>query len=321
MPDQRSFWQHFVLSPGKIGRYGRGIKIPINSSPTFNLSRRWLDSENTKSSFNEILGVKVNSLAPSKVDIKIIDAMYFLHLHSNLPATFGGVSRFLLSRIMESEGSIIHFVSDQWVTPSIKDCERETRAANVLAYQIKSSSQQRPSNWIAALKSASFKDSLISFLLKSWLDDCHTSTLRDKILLANNKNSCFKFFVGDGKMCCEEVTELHSNHEEADNRMFFHLAKVNGPSNVVIRTADTDCLIIGLATQHMYQESMHVGLEVGTLGKNNLRFISLNQLYSYLGNDFCAALPAYHAFTGCDYTASFCRRGCSDIRFYIDFAH
>ena len=108
-------------------------------------------------------------------------------------------------------------------------------------------------------------------------------------------------------MCCEEVTELHSNHEEADNRMFFHLAKVNGPSNVVIRTADTDCLIRGLATQHMYQESMHVWLEVGTLGKNNLRFTSLNQLYSHLENDLCTTLPAYHAFTGCDCTASFCR--------------
>ena len=78
----------------------------------------------------------------------------FLHLHANLPGTFGGVVRFLLSRIMESVGLVIHFVSDQWITPSIKDSERESRAANVLAYQIKGSSQQRPSNWMAALKSA-----------------------------------------------------------------------------------------------------------------------------------------------------------------------
>ena len=59
-----------------------------------------------------------------------------------------------------------HFVSGQWIIPSIKDSERESRAANVLD-QIKGSSQQRHSNWMAALKSASFKDSLISVLLKS----------------------------------------------------------------------------------------------------------------------------------------------------------
>ena len=203
---------------------------------------------------------------------------------------------------MESEGSIIHFVADQWITPSIKDSERESRAANVLAYQIKGSSQQRVSNWMAALKSASFKDYLVSFLLKSWQDDCHASTLRCK-------NTCFKFFVVDGKKCCEEVPELYSTHEEADNRMFFHLA--NAPSNVVIRTTDTNCLIIGLASQHLYEESIHVWLEVGTLlyVKNTLRFINLNQLSSHLGNDLGAALPAYHDFTGCEYTASFCRRG------------
>ena len=153
---------------------------------------------------------------------------------------------------------------------------------------------------MAALKSASFKDSLVSFLLKSGQDDCHASTLRGKLLFANSKNTCFKFFVVDGKMCCEEVLKLYSTHKEADNRMFFHLANVNAPSNVVIRTADTDCLIIGLASQHLYEESIHVWLEVGTPFKNILRFINLNQLSSRLGNDLCAALPACHAFTGCD---------------------
>ena len=110
-------------------------------------------------------------------------------------------------------------------------------------------------------------------------------------------------------MCCEEFPELYSAHEEADNRMFFHLADVNAQSNVVIRTADTDCLIIGLASQHLYEESTHAWLEVGSLCKNTLRFINLNQLSSHLGNHLCTALPAYPAFTGCDYTTSFCRRG------------
>ena len=35
----------------------------------------------------------------------------------------------------------------------------------------------------------------------------------------------------------------------------------------------------------------------------------MNQLYQKLGEKFCKALPAYHAVTGCDYTASFSRKG------------
>lgn len=41
-----------------------------------------------------------------------------------------------------------------------------------------------------------------------------------------------------------EVLELFSTHEEADSRMLFHLTSVPDNSNVVIRTADTDCLVI-----------------------------------------------------------------------------
>ena len=44
-------------------------------------------------------------------------------------------------------------------------------------------------------------------------------------------------------------------------------------------------------------------------GKNNLRFINVNSIYSALGEALCKALPAYHALTGCDYIASFFKKG------------
>ena len=43
-------------------------------------------------------------------------------------------------------------------------------------------------------------------------------------------------------------------------------------------------------------------------GKNNLRFINVNSIYSELGETLCKALPAYHALTGCNYTASFFKK-------------
>ena len=64
---------------------------------------------------------------PKTVDVSIIDVMFFLRLHPNLPSTFDGVARYLLARVSEFEGHILHFVCDKWVQPSIKDCERKDR--------------------------------------------------------------------------------------------------------------------------------------------------------------------------------------------------
>jgi len=50
-------------------------------------------------------------------------------------------------------------------------------------------------------------------------------------------------------------------------------------------------------------------MDVGTAAKNNRRYICLTAIYKELGPDLCAALPAFHAFTGCDYTSSFVCKG------------
>ncbi|CAG9812775.1 unnamed protein product [Phaedon cochleariae] len=47
----------------------------------------------------------------------------------------------------------------------------------------------------------------------------------------------------------------------------------------------------------------------GTLSKNNLRLVDINKIAFTLGTSVCNALPAFHAFTGCDdHTASFARK-------------
>ena len=43
--------------------------------------------------------------------------------------------------------------------------------------------------------------------------------------------------------------------------------------------------------------------------KKNICYINIDGLHSYLGKILCKSLPAYHAFTGLDYTASYTRRG------------
>ena len=50
-------------------------------------------------------------------------------------------------------------------------------------------------------------------------------------------------------------------------------------------------------------------MEVGTYSQSNLRYIDISKLYRKLRDMLCRALPGYHAFMGCDYTAALCRKG------------
>jgi hypothetical protein len=266
-----------------------------------------------KSVLLKYLESKVESQEPAHVDVTVIDAMFFLYLHLNLPATFGGVARYLLARIMESDGLVVHFVSDKWIQPSIKDIERTSRATQTgcVSYQVTGESQKSPPNstYLAALRNPKFKESLVLFLLESWKEDIFAPIFGNKVLFANYNDTCYKFYVVDKSVIREESHELYSTHEEADSRMFFHMSLVPSPSNIVVRTVDTDCLIIALGCKQYYDEGINIWIEVGTQSKNSLRYINVNQLYSVLGIEICAALPAYHAFSGSDYTASFSRKG------------
>jgi len=115
--------------------------------------------------------------------------------------------------------------------------------------------------------------------------------------------------VVDGRVVKQVEATLGNNHEEADSRMFYHLANIPTPNNVVVRTSDTDCLIIALGCYQLFDQSLKIWIEAGLLTNNTQRYISINQMHAALGETLCNSLPAYHAFTGCDYTSSFNRKG------------
>lgn len=132
---------------------------------------------------------------------------------------------------------------------------------------------------------------------------------KKKNLLANFGDVCYSYkAVGNSVVRNVEVA-LCCDHEEADSRMIYHLANVPAPDNVVIRTSDTDCLVIALGCCQFIYPSLKVWIEAGLLTNNTQRYISINQMHAALGGSLCMSLPAYHAFTGCDYTASFNRKG------------
>lgn len=44
---------------------------------------------------------KIASQPPPSTYVIIIDAMFFMHLHTNLQCTFAGVDRYILGKIMD----------------------------------------------------------------------------------------------------------------------------------------------------------------------------------------------------------------------------
>ena len=76
-----------------------------------------------------------------------------------------------------------------------------------------------------------------------------------------------------------------------------------------MRANDTDSLVIAMGRKQFYDTSLKLWLEVGTLSKNTIRYISIDLSCEKFGLSLCNVLPAFHAFTGCDYTASFKRKG------------
>ena len=98
------------------------------------------------------------------------------------------------------------------------------------------------------------------------------------------------------------------NHEEADSRLFLHVrhAAAQGLKKVIIRTVDTDVVVLAVANVHNLQtDALWVSFGVG----KNQRFLDINAIASKLTREKCVALPFFHAFTGCDTTSYFCGRG------------
>ncbi len=141
---------------------------------------------------------------------------------------------------------------------------------------------------------SSNKDELFKFLsteaTKASFPDC-----KDVYLTSG---ACV-LHIGPG----DEMKE-QSNHEEADTRIVLHvIAALEKSSSILIRTGDTDVLII-IFSQFSRFYSMNPALDIWMAfgsGKNQ-RMLHINRLHEIIGQARCHALPIFHAVSGCDTT-------------------
>ena len=98
--------------------------------------------------------------------------------------------------------------------------------------------------------------------------------------------------------------------EEADQKLVRHMIQCvsTGTKQVVVRTVDTDVLLLLLAFRHhVGHYECNVYAYFGT-GKSKC-YYDINAIALRLGEDTCRALPFFHAFSGCDCVSSFFNQG------------
>lgn len=228
-----------------------------------------------------------------------------------MPQTFGKIAETILTRICSTKAQEVHIIFDRYMSPSIKDCERQSRLEYDVPYTIHGHLQSRPTDFQGSLKNYRFKEALVKFLAEHWESNHIASILKDKKVLLTVENQCFSFkSVGDEVIKVEEDV-FSCEHEEADTRIMFHISKLPSKSRVLIKASDTDVLVIVLGNIHKVPDLKIwlVGSTTKRSANNDLNCISCTDLAASLGPTLCLALPAFHAFTGSDYTAAFYNKG------------
>jgi len=80
---------------------------------------------------------------------------------------------------------------------------------------------------------------------------------------------------------------------------------------IVLRTVDTDVLVLAIAFAGILQEQQlqQVEVWVGMGTGSHFRYLAAHEISNKLGSGMSKALPVFHAFTGCDTVSCFAWRG------------
>jgi hypothetical protein len=229
----------------------------------------------------------------------IVDAMAMIQTMIEIPDTFGELATQLLLKIVNmavfSNSKRIDFVCDRYPRQSIKDLERNRRAASgVQVIRIYGEQQKTPRQWKKFMCSGENKEELMKFIFITW-SKADPRLLKGITVFIAHEDTCHKLFEVNGEMISHEIEELRCDHEEADTRMITHAGHAcQDYSTIVIRSPDTDVFFIALNACLGIDAALLFETGVG----NRKRIISLNKVKQHFGDQWCSALIGIHAFTG-----------------------
>ena len=240
----------------------------------------------------------------------IVDGMAVLQAMKEIPATFEELATSVFHSVVPQTtlARRVDFVTDRYPDVSIKNPERAKRASvGVVKVNITGGGQKCPKQWKKFLSSGENKRMFTRFLLQQWSRDNYVDRIGNRNIYFAVEDKCFQLSANDGKVVCKEITELNSNHEEADTKLLLHAkhASENGETTIIIKSPDTDVAILAC---HFCR---NISAQILIMKKEKTRniYLEISAIADAAGPHLCDALPGLHAFTGCDSTSAFAGKG------------
>ena len=217
-----------------------------------------------------------------------------------------------LSNIMKAKGNVIHFIFDKWISPSVKDGERNDCVSVKISFQVTGSLQKRPSNWLETMNNTSFKISLNKFLVEYWNYNALVDLIGKKYCMSTvaiHVTNVKLFRIVLIVVMRQDCTAITKKQIHACFFMFHVWLKIIVVP-LIIPIVVPLIIAVGCFQKLLEKhQKLKLWLEMGVETKNTLRHVNVNQIYSSLGKLLFSALPAFHALFGCYYTAAFSRKG------------
>ena len=236
------------------------------------------------------------STTKPQVDVVILDGAAVVHiLKPQGQCTFDDYSKEVFCPYIctNMKGvSRLDIVWDCYSVSSLKGGCRSRRGAGIRRRV--EPNNKIPKNWNDFLQDERNKEELFVFLAKESMNVSEegqiVSTCKNDVISREER----------------DVSTLGPcDHEEADTRIFLHMADAiqHGHSRFMVRTVDTDVVVLAVAacSKHNISE-LWVAYGVG----KGFRYLGAHEIARALGPAKAVSLPMFHAFTGCD-TVSFFR--------------
>ena len=109
------------------------------------------------------------------------------------------------------------------------------------------------------------------------------------------------------------------NHEEADTRIFTHIADAinrQQMTRIVVYTVDTDVVVLTVSAVARLEEQQIVV----AFGSQQNRFIDTNAIFVLLGRQKARVFTMFHAITGCDNVYFFVKKSAMKTWVASDYA-
>ena len=247
-------------------------------------------------------GIDLTRFEAQKATCVIVDAAFLIQATRPSPRmTFSQYAEIKLFRLIQIlsdtfASTRIDVVFDRYLQSSIKEAARIKRGTS--CERIIRPDMEVPKNWNGFLANSKNKEQLFKLLAET-IVSCQS----EKEVIATHEETTISNSAYHNKQIYSKC-----NHEEADTRMILHARQAAdaGHANLVIRSSDTDVLVLAVAH---FENIGADKLWIYSGTSKHHKIIPVHEVFKSLGPSRSAGLPFFHSFSGCDTTSCFTNYG------------